>query len=347
MPTTPTTPTTPITAPYGSWKSPITSQTIVAESVNFGGIALDGNDIYWLEARPSEGGRRTIVRRTPDGQLQDITPQPFNVRTRVHEYGEGDFTVAGGVVYFTNFDDQRLYRQELGGEPQPLTPEADPAGGLRYADFVVDAPRNRLICVHETHTPGGHEPVNTLAAVSLEAGTTEAGTTEAGTTEAGAGEILVSGSDFYSAPRLSPDGSQLAWLAWNHPNMPWDSVELWVAPVAIEGSLGAAERVAGGPEESILQPQWSPDGSLYFVSDRTGWWNLYRLGGAGNVEPVTEPLELEFGKPHWVFEAATYGFVSAERIVCAANDRGAWGLYSLNTASGRLDSLDLPYTEMA
>ena len=321
----------PTTAPYGSWKSPITSESIVAQTVGFGGIALDGEDIYWLESRPSEGGRRVIVRRTPDGETADVTPRPFNVRTRVHEYGEGDFTVADGVVYFTNFDDQRLYRQEAGGEPQPLTPGADPAGGLRYADFVVDGFRQRLICVHEDHTGGGHEPVNTLAAVPL---------------AGGAPQVLVSGSDFYSAPRLSPDGGQLAWLSWNHPNMPWDGTELWVAPVDEDGSLGDPELAAGGPEESVLQPAWSPDGRLYFVSDRTNWWNLYRRNGDGSVESVTGPVDLEFGKPHWVFGAATYGFASAGRIICGANDRGTWGIYSLDTAGGRLESLNLPYSEL-
>ena len=169
----------PTTAPYGSWKSPITSEAIVAEVVGFGGIALDGDDLYWLESRPSEGGRRVIVRRTLDGQTQDIIPRPFNVRTRVHEYGGGDFTVADGVVYFTNFEDQHLYfleagEQKPGGEPQPITAGAEPAGGRRYADFVVDAPRNRLICVHEDHTGGGAEPVNSVAAVSLIDGETHA-----------------------------------------------------------------------------------------------------------------------------------------------------------------------------
>ena len=321
----------PTTAPYGSWKSPITSESIVAEAVGFGGIALDGEDIYWLESRPSEGGRRVIVRRTPDGETADVTPRPFNVRTRVHEYGEGDFSVADGVVYFANFDDQRLYRQEVGGEPQPLTPGTDPVGGLRYADFVVDGSRQRLICVHEDHTGGGHEPANTLAAVPLDGGTPQ---------------VLVAGSDFYSAPRLSPDGGQLAWLSWNHPNMPWDGTELWVAPVEADGSLGEAELVAGGPEESVLQPAWSPDSLLYFVSDRTNWWNLYRRNGEGGVEPVTGPVELEFGKPHWVFGAHTYGFASAGRVICGANDRGTWGLYSLDTAGGRLESLNLPYSEL-
>ena len=324
----------PTTAPYGSWKSPITSEAIVAEAVGFGGIALDGDDIYWLESRPSEGGRRVIVRRTPDGETADVTPRPFNVRTRVHEYGGGDFAVVNGVLYFTNFDDQRLYRQEPGSDPgsdpEPLTPEAYPAGGLRYADFVVDSERGRLICVHEDHTAGGPEPVNTLAAVSL---------------DDGAITTLVSGSDFYAAPRLSPGGGQLAWLSWNHPNMPWDGVELWVATVAADGSLDPAERVAGGPDESILQPAWSPDGVLYFVSDRTNWWNLYRRRD-GQVEAVTPPLEAEFGLPHWVFGAATYGFALPGQIICGVNERGVWSIRSLDTNTGQLEDLGLAHAEL-
>ncbi len=321
----------PTTAPYGSWKSPITSETIVAEAVGFGGIALDGRDIYWLESRPSEGGRRVIVRRTPDGETHDMTPRPFNVRTRVHEYGDGDFTVAGGVIYFTNFEDQGLYCQQAGGEPEAITEAANPVGGLRYADFVVDPARNRLVCVHEDHTGNTAEPVNTVATVSLDNGTIR---------------TLVSGSDFYAAPRLNPDGSRLAWLSWDHPNMPWDGVELWVAPIANDGSIGEATLVAGGPGESIFQPEWSPDGRLYFVSDRTNWWNIYRLGSAGEVESVTGPLDMEFGKPHWVFGSSSYGFVSADRLICAANRRGTWGLYSVDTASGRLDAVNIPYSEM-
>ena len=322
----------PQTAPYGSWKSPITSELIVAEAITLGGIALDGEDIYWLEMRPAEGGRRVIVRRSPDGQTADLTPRPFNVRTRVHEYGGGDFTMAGGVAYFANFDDQRLYRQEAGGQPRPITPPPAPEGGLRYADLVLDAARNRLICVREDHTGAGPdaEPVNALVGVP---------------TDGGPAQALVAGRDFYAAPRLNPDGSALAWLSWNHPNMPWDGTELWTAPVLADGSLGPAQLVAGGPDESIFQPEWSPDGLLYFVSDRSGWWNLYRYRD-GLVEPVTPPLEVEFGKPQWVFGAATYGFASARRIICAYNDRGSWQLAELDTATGRRESLPVPYTEM-
>ena len=321
----------PTVAPYGSWKSPITSESIVAEAVGFGGIALDGEHIYWLESRPSEGGRRVIVRRSLDGNTEDMTPRPFNVRTRVHEYGDGDFAVADGVIYFTNFEDQRLFRQQPGGQPEPITASADPVAGLRFADFVVDAGRNRLVCVHEDHTGDGPEPANTVAAVSLADGSVR---------------TLVSGSDFYSSPRLSLDGSRMAWLSWNHPNMPWDEVELWVASLDAHGLPGEPQLVAGGPNESILQPEWSPDGRLYFVSDRTNWWNLYRRGDSGEVEPVTGPLEMEFSKPHWVFGAATYGFASEDRIICAANDRGTWALYSLDTNGGDLTDLGLPFSEM-
>ena len=375
--------TQPRTAPYGSWKSPITSELIVAESIGLGDIALDGDDIYWVESRPSEGGRRVIVRRRSDRQTADITPRPFNVRTRVHEYGGGDFTVSDGIIYFANFDDQRLYRQAGDGPPQPITPAADPAGGLRYADMVVDQQRGRLIAVREDHTVPGTEPVNALVslpAVGLPAvglagtGLTGTGQHRRGEPEGGGqgdqdhqdhqdhqdaggpdggdsiveeAQVLVSGSDFYAAPRLSPDGSTLAWLAWNHPNMPWEGTELWTAAVAPDGSLvpGAAELVAGGTSESIGQPEWSPDGILYFASDRTGWWNLYRRRN-GAVEPVTPPLALEFGKPHWVFGAATYGFASAQRIICAYADLGAWQLAELDTITGQLNPIPVPYTEM-
>jgi hypothetical protein len=230
---------------------------IVAGTIGLGQIALDGGDVYWSEGRPFEAGRSAIVRRTPDGNIADVTPAPFNVRTRVHEYGGGAFTVQDGTIYFSNFVDQRLYKQTPNSEPQPLTPVAN----RRYADTAIDRQRGRLICVCEDHTDGG-EPVNTVVSIDLHKSEDV--------------QVLVSGSDFYSSPRLSPDNSQLAWLSWNHPNMPWDGTQLWVAQINADGSLGEAECIAGGVNESVFQPEWSPDGVLYFVSDRTGWWNLYR-----------------------------------------------------------------------
>jgi dipeptidyl aminopeptidase/acylaminoacyl peptidase len=315
------------TAPHGSWKSPITSDLIVSGSVGLSQIALDGGDIYWVESRPAEGGRNVLVRRSPDGRTVDVTPAPFNVRTRVHEYGGGAYAIAGGIVYFSNFADQRLYRQEPGRDPLPITPEED----LRYADGVIDGRRGRIVCVREDHTVAGEEAVNTVVSLDLEAG--------------GAGEVLVSGSDFYSTPRLSPDGSRLAWLAWDHPNMPWDGTELWVGELDGDGSLGQRSLVAGGVDESIFQPEWSPDGVLHFVSDRTGWWNLYRWRN-GDTEPLCE-MEAEFGAPQWVFGTPTYAFTSADEVVCAYTRQGTWSLATLDTATRRLDAVELPYSDMS
>jgi len=318
----------PQVAPFGSWKSPITSDLIVSETIGLGQVALDGDDIYWVEMRPAEGGRNVIVKRTPDGQTWDVSPPPFNVRTRVHEYGGGAYLVADGVVCFSDFADQRLYRQDPDGHVLPITP----VGDLRYADGVFDRLRNRIICVREDHTTTHDEPVNALVGLDV--------------TGANPAEILVSGSDFYSSPRLNFDGSALAWLSWNHPNMPWDSTELWVAPVNNEdGSLGPARRVAGGVEESILQPEWSPDGILYFVADRTGWWNLYRWR-SDQVERLF-PMDAEFGKPPWVFGVASYGFESAQRIICSYNQGGSWYLASLDTVTRELTVIPTAYPEMA
>lgn len=322
----------PQIAPYGTWKSPITSDLIVAGSVRLGEIRLDGADIYWSEGRPTEAGRSVIVRRRPNGETSDVTPAaPFNVRTRVHEYGGGAYQVAAGVVYFSNFIDQRLY-QQANGDPQPLTPEAS----LRYADAVIDPHRNRLICVCEDHTAGGHEPANTVVAVDLEA------------LDLAASEnikTLVSGDDFYAAPRLSPDGQQLCWLSWNHPNMPWDGTELWVANINSDGTLGEKQKIAGGQTEAIFQPEWSPDGVLYFVSDRTNWWNLYRWHN-GQIEAVCEKAA-EFGLPLWVFDMTTYGFESADSLICTYVENGIQHLAHLHLQTLELTEIATPYSAIS
>jgi dipeptidyl aminopeptidase/acylaminoacyl peptidase len=314
------------TAPYGSWSSPITSDLIVSNTVALEQIALDGEDIYWVEMRPTEGGRYVIVRRAPDGRTTDVTPAAFNARTRVHEYGGGAFAVADGHVYFSNFDDQRLYRQPAAGAPVPLTRP----GLMRYADGDIDRRRGRMVCVREDHSAPDREAVNSVVTVAL------------------AGEesvrVLVSGNDFYSNPRVSPDGSRLAWLTWNHPNMPWDGTELWVAPITPDGSLGRGDRVAGGDRESIFQPEWSPDGTLDFVSDRTGWWNLYRWRG-GRVDPLCE-MAAEFGAPQWRFGLSTYAHESARHLLCAYKGDGGWRLGRLDTETRSLEPLQLPFTQI-
>ena len=315
-------------APYGSWKSPITSDLIVGGSIGLSQPLMDGSDLYWIEMRPTEGGRSVIVKRDALGTVTDVNPQPFNARTRVHEYGGGDYAVRDGAVYFANFSDQRLYASIGGATPEPITPIAD----MRYADAVIDKARGRLLCVREDHTVAGREAVNTLASLSL-----------AG--DATTGEVLASGNDFYSSPRLSLDGSKLAWLTWNHPNMPWDGTELWVGTFAENGLLAGSELVAGGNDESIFQPEWSPDGVLYFVSDRTGWWNLYRVNQTGGVESIRE-MEAEFGMPQWGFGMSTYAFASAERIVGAYIENGFSRLALIDTRTKEVETIGSPYTDI-
>jgi dipeptidyl aminopeptidase/acylaminoacyl peptidase len=312
--------------PYGSWKSPITSDMIVSETIGLGQVVLDGPDIYWIEVRPSEGGRSVIVRLSADGKREDVTPPSFNARTRVHEYGGGDFTVTDGTVYFSNFADQRLYRQDPGSDPRPLTEEA----ARRYADGIMDRRRNRLICVGEDHSAANREPVNALISVDLESGEQK---------------TLVAGCDFYSSPRLSPDGSTLAWLAWNHPNMPWDGTELWMGRLNTEGQIEEKRQAAGGPEESIFQPEWSPEGTLFFVSDRSGWWNLYQLTN-GEAKAVA-PLEAEFGMPQWVFGMSTYAFDSTGGIIGSFNAGGEWQLARLDIRTGSRQTIPTPYTDVS
>jgi dipeptidyl aminopeptidase/acylaminoacyl peptidase len=314
-------------APYGSWKSPITSDLIVSGLIGLSQPLVDGDDTYWVELRPNEAGRSVIIKRDAQGVLAEINPAPLNARTRVHEYGGGDYVAHAGAVYFSNFSDQRLYVRQGEAEPRPITPPAE----VRYADALVDAVRGRLICVREDHRGAG-EAVNSLSGIMLESNETS-------------GEVLVSGNDFYSSPRVSPDGSKLAWLTWNHPNMPWDGCELWIGEFAANGTIAHSQRVAGGIRESIFQPQWSPDGTLYFVSDRSGWWNLCRLNTEGVVEPVTE-MQAEFGMPQWQFGMSTYGFESEDRIVCAYLETGLSRLALLDTHTRKLELIDCPYTDI-
>jgi dipeptidyl aminopeptidase/acylaminoacyl peptidase len=315
-------------APYGTWKSPITSEAIVAGTIGLGGGCAEGEMLYWSESRPAEGGRVAIVVRSPDGQTQDVIAAPWNARTRVHEYGGGAWTVDRGWVYFTNFADQRLYRTQPGHEPIALTPEQP----WRYANFVVDAQRDRLIAVREDHRQPDREPVNELVAIALD-----------GSQQV---SVLATGWDFYASPTLSPDGSQLAWLTWQHPNLPWDGTTLWVADVAADGSLQNAREMAGGPEESVFQPSWSPDGRLHFVSDRSGWWNLYRQEADGTARNLC-PMEAEFGLPQWVFGMATYGFADANTIVCTYTQNGLWKLAKVLISEGKLVEINQPYTSIS
>jgi dipeptidyl aminopeptidase/acylaminoacyl peptidase len=244
----------------------------------------------------------------------------------VHEYGGGDFAVSAGTVVFANFADQRVYIQSDGGEPKALTPP----GELRYADLVIHPGCNRLFCVREDHSVAG-QTVNTLVSIELD--------------QENSGRVLVSGNDFYSSLRLSPDGSRLAWLTWNHPAMPWDGTELWVGELSPDGSVNQARAIAGAPDESIFQPEWSPGGTLYFTSDRTGWWNLYRWK-ENRVEAVC-PMEAEFGQPHWTFGGSLYAFESESKIICSYSKVGRSYLAEINTMTDALVQLEVSYSAIS
>jgi dipeptidyl aminopeptidase/acylaminoacyl peptidase len=313
-------------APYGSWKSPITSDLIVTDAIGLGRPAFDGEELYFTELRPDEQGRIVVIQLLPDGSAQQRTPPGFNVRSRVHEYGGGAWLVHQGTLYFSNYTDQRLYRLEPGeDQPQALTP----SDGFRYADGAIDERRGTLYLVREDHTSPG-EAVNTLVALDIRPGA-----------PVDSGRVICQGYNFYSTPRLDPAGERIAWLCWNHPNMPWDGTELWVAELAADGSPLNPRQVAGGASESIFQPSWSPDGSLVFVSDRSGWWNLYRWQG-GQVEALC-PKEAEFGQPQWSFNQSAYGFTSPGEIICTYQLDGFSHLARLDLASGVLGEIACPF----
>ncbi len=296
------------TAPFGFWDSPLAAHSVAAASVRFADLRWDGNDLYWREGRRSEGGRAVIRRCGADGSIATLTPDGCNVRTLVHEYGGQSFAVADGLIVFSNLADQQLYRQK---DLQPPVPVTAP-GAMRYADGVIDTPRKRLICVREDHGKPDM-PVNALVSVDLE--------------RDAYGEVLFGDSDFVAAPALSPRGDQLAWISWNHPNMAFQKTTLWLADLDSTGRIAGMRAIADNPSESILEPRWSPDGILHFVSDRTGWWNLHRW--TGNAAEAVAPLRAEFSAPLWFLGLHCYGFAADGTILAAVNVDGIWSLRRL------------------
>lgn len=274
-------------APYGTWPSPITPEWLTHSQKKFGSIVLDGDAIYWDEMRPNEKGR-TVVMEWKNGKLTEKTPEGMSCRSRVHEYGGLAFAVSDGIVYFVNDNDQRIYKGK-----EPLT---EP--GMRCADLHVTG--SYLIAVGEK----GKE--NFLFSLHIPTKTFKK---------------IATGHDFYSSPAISPDGKEIAYLTWDHPNMPWDGTELWLSTLH-EGELGGPKKIAGSSTESIFQPQWSPDGTLHYVSDKTGFWNL-----------PSHPMHAECGLPGWVFGASTYAFAGSELFFCI-NRQGIWSI----------GGLDLPWT---
>jgi dipeptidyl aminopeptidase/acylaminoacyl peptidase len=317
----------PTPAAYGSWKSPITSALLTSSGIGFSELQFSDGQLYWLESRPDEGGRVVVVRRSPDGEISDAIPNSFNARTRAHEYGGGAYFVHKGTVFFSNFKDQRLYRQEQNGTPQAITPEPAPAGSLRYADGRVTPDGKTIICVRERHEDG-REAVNEIVAIPADGSADP--------------RVILSGYDFYSFPRIGRDGKRLAWTCWRHPLMPWDGTELWVGDLCSDSSIKNPRHVAGSAGESIFQPEWGPAGDLYFISDRRGWWNLY-AEKANKVLPVFE-IDAEIGVPQWLFGYSRYTFLSNGRIACIYDKDGLEHVAVIDSQSNKAETLSISYT---
>lgn len=310
-------------APYGSWVSPLKAAALAEAGTRLGGFDLlaDGS-VIWLEARPAEKGRQVLVLGGPDGARCDLTPAEMNVRTRVHEYGGGDFLALDDAVVFSNFADQALYLQPLSGVPRRLTFEE----GVRFADCTWDRRRERLIGVREDHRGDG-EAKNGLAAVPIEGSE--------------AGEPLWQESDFVAYPRVSPDGTKLAWIAWDHPNMPWDDVALHVADIGADGELSGVTRVNAGISESVVQPEWAEDGALTFMADRGGFWNLYRL-----KDGVTEAVlvrDADFAGPLWNFGFRFYALAGDGTALVTWSDTEGAHFGRLALSDGALTEVDTAY----
>ncbi len=304
-------------APYGSWKSPITPELLSTRYNYIDQMIADGSAIYWTEVRPSEKGRFALMSKRDNEEPVEMLGPEFNFRTAVHEYGGGAFAAKDNLIFFSNFSDGKIYFFD-GSDAKPVTE----AGDFRYADLLYDSASRRLICIREDHSQD--DVINSIISIDIDTG-----------------EVLqlASGNDFYSSPKLSPDGKKLAWLTWNHPDMPWDSTELYVASYE-NGSLNEQTKVAGGNGESIFQPEFSPSGLLHFISDRTGWWNIYRHNGE-DIQNLT-PMQADFGVPQWRFGLSTYAIESEERIICSWFKDGAGNLGILQIGKG-VEKVNIPY----
>jgi dipeptidyl aminopeptidase/acylaminoacyl peptidase len=317
-------------APYGSWKSPLTADHIIADVVTLAYPGVAGDTVYWTEGRPAEGGRVAVVRRRPSGRTEDVFGPAYWARTLVHEYGGICYAVSGDTVYFSNFSDQRLYRVRPGIEPEPITAEPPAPRSVRYAAPVVSRDGHHLYCVRERHgTPGvATEVVNDIVVLAAD-----------GEAEP---RVVAEGHDFFSFPTLSPDGRRIAWTSWDHPRMPWDGTELWDAELGPDGLPVNPRLVAGEEAESVSQPKYSPEGRLHFISDRSGWWNLYVDDENGGL-PLA-PAEAEFTGPDWVFGQSTYGFGGDGSIVAISSSAGLCHLNVLR--KGTLSEIATPFAEL-
>lgn len=323
-------------SPFGSWISPVKANLLASASVGLGSVSVSGQDVYWLEGRPLEKGRVVAVRYCPEGTMVDLTPPDYNTRTTVHEYGGGAYFVHGRTFFFSNFSDQRLYRINPDGEPRPITPEPEVKRGYRYADGRLTPDGRKIVCVRQrlvnegkqNNQPSNPQYANELVILSADGKADP--------------KVIASGYDFYSNPRPSPNGRKLAWLCWDHPRMPWDGTELWVADMALDGTLSNSRCIDGGPEESICQPEWGHRDELYFISDRTNWWNLYTFQDK-TIRPLVT-MEAEFGVPQWTFGQVMYVLLEDNRIACIYSQDGIDYLGVIPSGGGSLQPVNIAYT---
>ncbi|KAA8537709.1 hypothetical protein F0562_027301 [Nyssa sinensis] len=336
-----------LTAPYGSWKSPITADVVSGGEKRLGGSAVDAHGrLFWLESRPTESGRAVLVREPekPGDEPIDITPKEFAVWTVAQEYGGGAFKISGDTVIFSNYEDQRLYKQSIectDSSPVPLTRDY---GGpiVCYADGVFDLRFNRYVTVREDRRENSLNPTTTIISIDLS------------NTNIQEPKILVDGNDFYAFPRMDPKGERIAWIEWGHPNMPWDKSELWVGYISENGDVYKRICVAGGDHtlvESPTEPKWSPKGELFFITDReSGFWNLYKWNESDNEVLPVYSLDAEFARPLWVFGMNSYEFIqSCEQknlIACSYRQNGRSFLGILDDVQSTVSLLDIPFTDI-
>lgn len=338
-------------APYGTWSPEISSSQLTENTVRLSNPQLDSGHCYWLEQRPEEKGRCVVVCQKIDngekGQCYDVTPASVSVHTKAHEYGGACYTVSNGVIYFVNAGDQRVYSMptDQSSEPIAISPESSEQVNYRYADFFVDHGRKQLLCVCEIDRKNStkhSEPESNIISLRLDGSSTIGF------------NVLIFGNDFYSNPSVSPDGEKLTWLTWNHPNMPWDNSECWIADFNSLNMLHKHRKVAGGEGcgnnsdkgESVFQPQWSPTGDLLFVSDRDNWWNLYSYNTYNKyIEPIIE-MPAEFATPQWVFGMSTYGFLNSYTLFCTYTQNGQWHLANIDLMSHNFLSIETPFTQI-
>ena len=313
-------------APYGTWESPISAQLTTESAVGLRSVRIDGDDLYWIESRPEEGGRRAIVKRDGDGNIADAIPADYSSRTRVHEYGGGSYFVDSGVIYFSNHKDQKLYRYNGEGDPEALTSD-----GYRYADCIMDAAHNQLICVQEDHTFDG-EPVNTLVAVSLDGGSKV--------------RSLFSGTDFVSSPAISPDGKILVWITWDHPNMNWDDTKMWQASFSENGSISGTKTTVERASLSVQEPRFNENGDLYYISDPTGWWNFQLYEEDEKDSRSITRKEIEFGKSG-ALGAHSWAFYGDDQIIAKYESGGTSHLATVNLMNGKVTEIDTPYVSIS